>query len=392
MAGVTHIITADGIPSEEALAEARAKAHSLQPTTTYVFSGETLGDSAAANAGAVAQAAPARIPLDALVQHAPSEGTVLVTDVGYADVVTTQDVSRAYELYQKHKPSLLISQDFKGRELPGIVIFDAARAHRTGSLSSDLGNSYVYMIGSLAARLTEDQGVVEGSSEYSTEDQRALADMYRDNIGEYWGKDAQELSGELLRSSRDVPQRVKQLVSIPRAGERMLDVGCSAGVVSLLYGAKGVDVVGVDILPSLIDDANKRRAAAPPEVQEHVQFVLGDIKEIELEPKSFDSVVATEFYEHLPHIAIHEFMQHTLRFLKDDGYAVISVPNRYPKEAYVQEQRHRWDWHNHLTHWTRRSLEEFMGTYFAKTEFVPIYEDDAIEDGIWLTCVGRNKK
>src|SRR4030042_3179958 len=71
--------------------------------------------------------------------------------------------------------------------------------------------------------------------------------------------------------------RIKSLIldlTAPRAGERLLDIGCGGGEHLCLFRRKGCDVTGIDPSPFMLDLARQRlrnppapppgRAAAPP--------------------------------------------------------------------------------------------------------------------------------
>lgn len=71
-------------------------------------------------------------------------------------------------------------------------------------------------------------------------------------------------------------------------GERVLDVGCGAGldafVAGALVGPEG-DVVGVDMTPEMVERADE---AARLTKSEHVRFVLADAEQLPLSSGSFD--------------------------------------------------------------------------------------------------------
>ena len=62
-------------------------------------------------------------------------------------------------------------------------------------------------------------------------------------------------------TGRYLDGRVKSLIldlTAPRAGERLLDVGCGSGEHLGLFRQKGCDVTGIDPSPLLIDQAGQR--------------------------------------------------------------------------------------------------------------------------------------
>ena len=81
---------------------------------------------------------------------------------------------------------------------------------------------------------------------------------------------------------------------VPRGGERALDVGTGAGTLALALAPLVREVVGVDIVPALLERA---RAEAP----ENVTFVDGDATTLPFELASFDLVCTRRTFHHILH-------------------------------------------------------------------------------------------
>ena len=84
----------------------------------------------------------------------------------------------------------------------------------------------------------------------------------------------------------------------PGAGERILDLGCGCGVVSLIlaYRWPSVSITGLEIQPGLAALANKN--VMLNNWQERIEIVPGDLREIRnyIEPGSFDWIVSNPPY------------------------------------------------------------------------------------------------
>ncbi len=65
--------------------------------------------------------------------------------------------------------------------------------------------------------------------------------------------------------------------------DRVLDAGCGAGRVAIELARRGVDVVGVDLDPDLLDRARRRAPA--------LNWIRADLAELDIE-RTFDVVVA----------------------------------------------------------------------------------------------------
>lgn len=109
------------------------------------------------------------------------------------------------------------------------------------------------------------------------------------------------------------------------AGRRVLDIGCSQGISALILGREGHEVVGLDIEPEPLAAARAALAREPAQVQERVQFVLGDAFTAEFEPGSFDTVILGEILEHL--VSPERLLERVGTWLVDGGRVVVSVPH-----------------------------------------------------------------
>ena len=86
----------------------------------------------------------------------------------------------------------------------------------------------------------------------------------------------------------DIHQRVIEALD-PLSGQRVLDLACGTGAVAELVARRGVEVVGIDLAPALIDQARARAA----ERELEIDYRVGDVEALELEDASFDLVAST---------------------------------------------------------------------------------------------------
>jgi SAM-dependent methyltransferase len=75
----------------------------------------------------------------------------------------------------------------------------------------------------------------------------------------------------------------------PQPGQNFLDLACGTGAVAELAAAAGADVVGIDLAPSLIDQAKSRAQERGLEID----YRVGDVEALELEDASFSRVAST---------------------------------------------------------------------------------------------------
>jgi SAM-dependent methyltransferase len=110
-----------------------------------------------------------------------------------------------------------------------------------------------------------------------------------ERVAEHGARQVESVRGELTR-----------LVTF-RADERVLDVGTGAGVLALAVAPLVREVVGVDVVPELLEAA---RRAAPA----NATFVEGDAEKLPFQTGEFDLVACRRTLHHVrrPELAIAE--------------------------------------------------------------------------------------
>ena len=94
----------------------------------------------------------------------------------------------------------------------------------------------------------------------------------------------------------------------PKGDERVLDSGTGAGALALALAPLVGEVVGVDVVPELLEQARKRAAAFP-----NVSFVEGDATKLPFELGSFDLACSVRTLHHIarPELAVAELARVT---------------------------------------------------------------------------------
>jgi 2-polyprenyl-6-hydroxyphenyl methylase/3-demethylubiquinone-9 3-methyltransferase len=109
-------------------------------------------------------------------------------------------------------------------------------------------------------------------------------------------------------------------------GKRILDVGCSQGVTSILLAREGFRVTGIDLEEESIQYARAELEKESRPVRNNVDFRLLDITQWKART-TFDSVLLGEVLEHFSHPETLLLQIH--RLLQEEGTLVVTVPYGY---------------------------------------------------------------
>lgn len=110
----------------------------------------------------------------------------------------------------------------------------------------------------------------------------------------------------------------------------ILDLGCSVGHYTIRLSEMGFNTCGLDILPELITEANKKSAG----VKHKPLFVVGAGESLPFKDNSFDLVIIPSVLEHVKYW--ETVITEIYRVLKPSGLTYISTNNRlYPRQGEV---------------------------------------------------------
>ncbi len=111
--------------------------------------------------------------------------------------------------------------------------------------------------------------------------------------------------------------RVYQYVSQFVQNKEVLDVGCGVGYGTALLSRAAARVVGIDLSAVTVKEAFRLYPAG--------EFLHMDAEAMTFPPRSFDAIVSTENFEHLPDQARH--VRELARVVRPDGFCFIATPN-----------------------------------------------------------------
>jgi len=113
---------------------------------------------------------------------------------------------------------------------------------------------------------------------------------------------------------------------IPPGGS-VLELGCGTGRLSFALAERGYSVLGIDIAPAMLAQANAKRAELDPAVARRVAFKRGDMTALDVR-QAFDAVICPYFtLAHVPRgMAWRNTFATAARHLKSGGIAAFHLP------------------------------------------------------------------
>ena len=137
--------------------------------------------------------------------------------------------------------------------------------------------------------------------------------------GTLWDTDARSAAQERIAW---ICERVR--------GSRVLDIGCSQGIVSILLARGGKEVVRVDVNADAIEYAKEELAAECDSTRERLAFVNGDALQQAFEEQSFDTVIVEQLSEY--GTELEAVLELARRVCKPDGHVIITSSFGLPQD------------------------------------------------------------
>lgn len=150
-----------------------------------------------------------------------------------------------------------------------------------------------------------------------------------DEIRTHWVKQVQ-MHGQAPAASwsdqRVIEMEIELISKYLADGDQVLDVGCANGFSTVqLAAAKRIDVLGVDYIPEMIAEAQRRLLNSAAHLRGKVDFAVGDALHLELPDAQYDKLVVVRVIINLGDWAdqlraLHE----CARLIKPGGLLLLS--------------------------------------------------------------------
>lgn len=165
--------------------------------------------------------------------------------------------------------------------------------------------------------------------------------------------------------------RLKKMIRLARINknDKILDMGCGEGYLISLLPDGIFSIVGIDISRTALSQAEKLLKN-----KKGVALGFGNAYKLSYAEKSFDKIICSEVLEHIPEP--RKVMVEICRLLKDDGLAIISIPDEkriqkimaavqffgLEKFLHAARKQKEYEWHLHSAN--KNFLYEISGDLF----------------------------
>ena len=107
---------------------------------------------------------------------------------------------------------------------------------------------------------------------------------------------------------------------------KIVDLGCGGGELCLEAAKIGLDALGVDVAPGMIEQADDLKSKQDEKTAGKLEFQLGNAVDTKLASGSFDAVIGMGLIEYLP--KDESLLAEAFRLLKPGGVFLVSCRNK----------------------------------------------------------------
>jgi ubiquinone/menaquinone biosynthesis C-methylase UbiE len=119
---------------------------------------------------------------------------------------------------------------------------------------------------------------------------------------------------------------LRELFSDGKDKKRLLDVATGTGRAGLILAQEGWLVVGIDLVPAMLDEARKK---AKKLNLSNISFIGANARELPFENDYFDIVICLRFFHFIPYNLRRPIIEEMLRVLKPEGILLLEFVNPF---------------------------------------------------------------
>ena len=113
----------------------------------------------------------------------------------------------------------------------------------------------------------------------------------------------------------------------PARGDRIVDLGCATGAITVYCAMLGADCVGVDLSLKALKVCAEYFERNKPGDRSHASLAMADAGVLPFPDNSFDKAVSCDLYEHLDPQTKLRVLKEARRVLRPGGFLVLKTPN-----------------------------------------------------------------
>lgn len=146
---------------------------------------------------------------------------------------------------------------------------------------------------------------------------------------EFWTKQAMSHGQSPAASWSDqmvIEMEIREILKYLVDSDYILEVGCANGYSTVQFASqRQIHIRGVDYIPEMVKQARLRHASLAKDLQERVQFDVGDVTDLSEPTERYDKVISTRVIINLGNwMRQLEGLRECIRVLKPGGIFLLS--------------------------------------------------------------------
>lgn len=170
--------------------------------------------------------------------------------------------------------------------------------------------------------------------------------------------------GKLLsvKAHFEAPESIAWICQRVR-GSRVLDIGCSKGIASILLARADKNVTRIGSNRDSIEYSKEELAAESDSTRERLTLIHGDALQQAFEERSFDTVIIEQLIEHVPEP--EAFLELARRVCKPNGRVIITTPFGLPERLGHERTFYLYRFAVLVSHFCKFKELDIVGKYIA---------------------------
>ncbi|MCS6937157.1 MAG: methyltransferase domain-containing protein [Candidatus Bipolaricaulota bacterium] len=185
--------------------------------------------------------------------------------------------------------------------------------------------------------------------------------------------------GEADRASHEAMLRLSRV----QPSDRVLDIGCGPGFVTLLFAERAQEAIGLDLTPAFLERARQRQEELG---LKNVRFLEGDAEQMPFEDSSFTIVISHKAFHHFANP--RKILSEVHRVLRPQGRLVLgdTISSDDPSVNSVHNELERLRDPSHVKMYGLRELQELLTSAGFRMTECEVLEDERTFEW-WMSVI-----